>query len=136
MGLKVGCMSRQVWQDVCLVLEQHYTAGGFQHWFRRDPYEFVPGFHCIAKRLLCAPLYEMVATPTDPPLKFHQARNAVPADDNSTCSHDLQVDSLPAMQVREGLENVRTELTRVFPEETAAMDEFLRIMEQAKWQAG
>jgi all-trans-retinol 13,14-reductase len=120
----------------CLVLEQHYTAGGFQHSFRRGPYEFVPGLHYIANLPLCAPLYEMVATPTDPPLKFHQAGNSVPADNNLTCSHDLQVGSLPTMQVREGLESVRAELTRVFPEETVAIDEFLRIMEQAKWQAG
>jgi hypothetical protein len=120
----------------CLVLEQHYTAGGFQHSFRRGPYEFNPGLHYIANLPLCAPLYEMVAAPTEPPLKFHQAGNSVPADGNLTCSHDLRVGSLPAMQVREGLGNVRTELIRVFPEETSAIDEFLRIMEQAKWQAG
>jgi len=133
-----------LWLSACLakfnitsvVLEQHYIAGGFQHVFRRGPYEFVPGLHYIANLPLCGPLYDMVATPTDPPLKYHQSGNAVPADHGELCSHVLQVGSLPLMQVKQGIENVRSELYRVFPEEKNAIDEVLRIMEQAKWQAG
>lgn len=40
------------------------------------------------------------------------------------------------MQVKEGLDNVKAELLRVFPEEEYAITEFLRLMEQAKWLAG
>lgn len=129
-----------LWLSACLakfnittlVLEQHYIAGGFQHMFRRGPYEFVPGLHYIANLPLCGPLYDMVATPTDPPLKYHQSGNAVPADQGALCSHVLQVGDLPLMQVKQGMENVRTELYRVFPEEKKAIDSVLKIIEQAK----
>ena len=117
-----------------LVLEQHSIAGGFQHTFRRGPYEFVPGLHYIANLPLCQPLYEMVATPTNPPLSFHESGATVPADQCQ--SHTLQVGSLPTMYVRKGLNNVRMELLRVFPTETSAIDAFLELMERAKWQAG
>ena len=140
----VGSGIGGLWLSACLakfnitslVLEQHYITGGFQHVFRRGPYEFVPGLHYIANLPLCAPLYDMVATPTDPPLKYHQSGNAVPADHGELCSHVLQVGSLPLMRVRQGIENVRSELYRVFPDEKEAIDKVLQIMEQAKWQAG
>jgi all-trans-retinol 13,14-reductase len=103
--------------------------------------------HYLANLPLCAPLYDMVATAPSslsdsdeeappPPLQYHQAGNSVPADHNETCSHDLKVGDLPAMQVKEGLENVKAELLRVFPDEEYAICEFLKLMEQAKWQAG
>jgi all-trans-retinol 13,14-reductase len=160
-----ACLSK--FGKKCLVLEQHYIAGGFQHSFRRGPYEFVPGMHYIANLPLCAPLYDMVATPTTtppasssssssvsdsndsnddtttapssrspPPLQYHQAGNSVPADHNATCSHDLKVGDLPVMQVKEGIANVKAELLRVFPDEEYAIVEFLKLVEQAKWQAG
>jgi len=126
-----------LWLSACLakfnitslVLEQHYIAGGFQHVFRRGPYEFVPGLHYIANLPLCGPLYDMVATPTDPPLKYHQSGNAVSADHGELCSHVLQVGSLPLMQVKQGIENVRSELYRVFPEEKNAIDNVLKTSE-------
>lgn len=126
-----------LWLSACLakfnisslVLEQHYIAGGFQHVFRRGAYEFVPGLHYIANLPLCGPLYDMVATPTHPPLKYCQSGNAVKADRRELCSHVLQVGSLPLMQVKQGIENVRLELYRVFPEEKKAIDSVLRISE-------
>jgi all-trans-retinol 13,14-reductase len=145
-----ACLSK--FGKKCLVLEQHYIAGGFQHSFKRGRYEFIPGMHYLANLPLCAPLYDMVATPASssdsddddddddtprpPPLQYHQAGNSVPADRNATCSHDLKVGDLPAMQVKEGLDNVKAELLRVFPDEEYAIVEFLKLMEQAKWQAG
>lgn len=140
--LIIGSGIGGLWLAACLakfnrtsiVLEQHDIAGGFQHVFRRGPYEFVPGLHYIANLPLCAPLYDMVATTTTPLLQYHQAGHAVAADQGA--SHDLQVASLPPLQVKEGLENVREELHRAFPNEHDAIDQFLTLMEQAKWQAG
>ena len=148
-----------------VVLEQHYIAGGFQHTFKKGGYEFVPGLHYIANLQLCSPLYDMVATkplslpsPTStmeggcathdttttytPPaihsktITYHQAGNSVPADKGELTSHELKIGDLPVLHVREGLDNARQELTRVFPDETVAIDEFLKMMEAAKWQAG
>lgn len=129
-----ACLAK--FNKTSLVLEQHDIAGGFQHTFHRGPYEFVPGMHYIANLNLCLPLYEMVATRTEPPLRFHQAGNATTADQAQLCSHDLQVGNLPRMQVREGLESVRAELLRVFPKEQKSIDTFLQLMEKVKWQAG
>lgn len=118
-----------------LVLEQHYIAGGLQHTFTRKGYEFVPGLHYIANLELCQPLYEMVADP-DMNITYKQAGNSVPADNHEFSSHDLRIGDLPIMHVRQGIDNVRNELVRVFPEEKEAIDGFLVLMERAKWQAG
>lgn len=119
-----------------LVLEQHYTAGGLQHEFTLKGYEFVPGLHYIANLPLVGPMYEMVATQTDPPLRFMRAGNCTPADRGECCSHDLAVGDLPVLHVREGLEQNRRELLSVFPNETEAIDKFLSFMEKAKYQSG
>ncbi|KAL7562918.1 hypothetical protein ACA910_000287 [Epithemia clementina (nom. ined.)] len=162
----VGSGIGGLWLGACLakfnisslVLEQHYIAGGFQHTFWRGPYEFVPGLHYIANLELCAPLYDMVATPSailhagnghdgnddnDDPnirvtksMRYHQAGNSVPADGGDLASHELKIGDLPVMKVRQGQDQVRAELVRVFPQETKAIDEFLALMEKAKWQAG
>lgn len=132
-----------LWLAACLakfgiktiVLEQHYIAGGLQHTFSRKGYEFVPGLHYIANLPLCQPLYEMVADPNHK-INYNQAGNSVPADEGMKSSHDLRIGDLPLMHVREGVENVRDELTKHFPEENDAIDKFLVIMEKAKWQAG
>jgi len=156
-----------LWLAACLakfnissvVLEQHYIAGGFQHTFWKGPYEFVPGLHYIANLALCAPLYDMVATPsalvtdhtknndnhyhsqtpttrTKAGVTYHQAGNSVPADNGQLVSHELKIGDLPVMHVQEGYDNVRNELVRVFPNETHAIDTFMVLMEKAKWQAG
>jgi all-trans-retinol 13,14-reductase len=97
----------------------------------------VPGLHYIANLQLCEPLYNMVASDPDYyPMIFHKAGNSVPADDGADSSHDLQIGDLPLMHVREGKENIRKELVRVFPDEAAAIDKFIDLMEVAKWQAG
>lgn len=151
-----ACLSK--FNSSVLVLEQHDIVGGFQHTFRRRGYEFVPGLHYIANLQLCKPLYDMVAsTPSsgaeeedgecgdgdgsDPgvtlppmPVRFVESGHAVPSDEGQ--SHTLKVGSLPTMRVRKGLGSAREELLRVFPDEVAAVDEFLAIMERAKWQAG
>jgi len=128
-GLWLGaCLSKFNYSS--LVLEQHATAGGFQHTFRRGPYEFVPGLHYIANLALCAPLYDMVAAPTNPPLRFHASEG------DQRQSHTLKVGCLPTMYVRKGARNVRSELLRVFPNETFAVDNFLQLTEISKWQAG
>jgi hypothetical protein len=55
-----ACLAK--FNQTSLVLEQHYTAGGFQHTFQIRGYEFIPGLHYIANLPLCGPLYDMVAT--------------------------------------------------------------------------
>ena len=132
-----------LWLAACLakfdiktvVLEQHYIAGGLQHTFQKKNYEFVPGLHYIANLPLCQPLYEMVADPNKK-IEYNQAGNSVPADEGQKSSHDLRIGNLPVMHVREGIDNVRDELTKHFPDEKEAIDKFLSIMEKAKWQAG
>jgi all-trans-retinol 13,14-reductase len=118
-----------------LVLEQHYIAGGLQHTFTRKGYEFVPGLHYIANLELCKPLYDMVADPSFH-INYTRAGDSVPADEGQLSSHDLLIGDLPLMHVREGLANVREELTKYFPDEDEAIEKFLVLMERAKWQAG
>ena len=139
----IGSGIGSLWLAACLakfnltslVLEQHTIAGGLQHTFTRKGYEFVPGLHYIANLELCRPLYEMVADP-DMNITYQQAGNSVPADNHELSSHDLRIGNLPIMHVREGIDNVREELVRVFPNERDAIDKFLLLMERAKWQAG
>ncbi|CAM9511064.1 unnamed protein product, partial [Heterosigma akashiwo] len=119
----------------CLVLEQHYIAGGFQHTFRRGDYEFVPGLHYIANLALCRPLYDMVAD-NSMHIKYNRAGQSVLADKGLAYSHDLRIGNMPIMHVGEGKAQVRAELVKHFPEETEAIDNFLAVMEKVKWQAG
>ena len=131
-----ACLAK--FNQTCLVLEQHYTAGGLQHEFSIQGYEFVPGLHYIANLPLVGPMYDMVASTAsmDPPLRFTRAGNCTLADHGECCSHDLAVGDLPVLHVREGLEQNRQELLSVFPNETAAIDKFLSYVESAKWQSG
>jgi len=128
-----ACLSKFGYR--CLVLEQHYTAGGLQHTFCRRGYEFVPGLHYIANLKLCQPLYEMVADPSVE-IEYKKAGDSVSGDKGDCCSHDIKIGDLPLMYVREGVDNVRAELCRHFPDEANAIEKFLDIVEKAKWQAG
>jgi all-trans-retinol 13,14-reductase len=137
----VGSGIGGLWLGACLakfnisslVLEQHSIAGGLEHTFWRRGYEFVPGLHYLANLALCGPLYDMVASNN---ISYTQAGNCVPADRGEFSSHELKIGDLPIMHVRQGKENVRAELVRVFPEEEQAIDRFIELMEKAKWQAG
>eukprot|EP00957_Ditylum_brightwellii_P029917 2263697-Ditylum_brightwellii.AAC.1 len=73
---------------------------------------------------------------SDHAITYNQAGNSVAADEGLMSSHDLRIGDLPLMHVREGIDNVREELTKHFPEEKDAIEQFLCIMEKAKWQAG
>lgn len=92
-----ACLAK--FNKTSLVLEQHYTAGGLQHEFNIRGYKFVPGLHNIANLPLVGPMYDMVASQTDPPLRFTRAGNCTPADQGECCLHDLAIGDLPVLHV-------------------------------------
>uniref|UniRef100_A0A0G4I1D3 Amine oxidase domain-containing protein n=1 Tax=Chromera velia CCMP2878 TaxID=1169474 RepID=A0A0G4I1D3_9ALVE len=144
-GLWVAAALAKLKGYKCVVLEQHYLAGGYQHSFvRKGKYEFPPGLHYIANLEVCLPLLQAVSDPEAfKELSFERSGNVTVADEalvretGTPVSHEVFVgnDSVP-IRVCEGRARVEAELVRHFPREREAIRRFLEIVEEAKWLPG
>ena len=114
-----ACMSKM--GKKVLVLEQHYTAGGFTHSYDRNGYEWDVGVHYIgdmgADHTLGKRLFDHI---TDGQLKW------APMDANydRIFLGDKHVDLVA------GPDAFRAELIKVFPEEEQAIDTYLSYLRQ------
>ena len=99
-----------------LVLERHYTAGGFTHTFRRPGYEWDVGVHYIGDvnhpRATSRRLFDFI---TDGELDW--------ADMGEVYDRIILGDN--AYDLVKGLENFRAQLHEYFPPEKDAIDQYL-----------
>ncbi|NNE20211.1 MAG: NAD(P)/FAD-dependent oxidoreductase [Myxococcales bacterium] len=99
-----------------LVLERHYTAGGFTHTFRRPGYEWDVGVHYIGDvshpRATSRRLFDFI---TDGELDW--------ADLGEVYDRIILGDN--AYDLVKGLENFRAQLHEYFPAEKDAIDQYL-----------
>ncbi|MCC9606281.1 NAD(P)/FAD-dependent oxidoreductase [Blastopirellula sp. JC732] len=100
-----------------LVLERHYTAGGFTHTFRRPGYEWDVGVHYIGDIFdLDAPLRTLLDDVTDAQLEW--------ADMGEV--YDRIIIGDQTYDFVKGRENFRQRLHDYFPNERTAIDRYLQ----------
>ncbi|UDL05311.1 phytoene desaturase family protein [Marinobacter sp. CA1] len=102
-----------------LVLEQHYTAGGYTHSYARNGYEWDVGVHYIgdmgSPHTLGRKLFDYI---TD-----HQLRWA-PMDD----CYDRFFLGDKVVSLRSGRDGFRDSLVEAFPGEEQAIDQYIRLL--------
>lgn len=119
----------------CVVLEQHYVAGGLNHAFTHRGYEFPPGIHYLANREVCEGMLNLVADPAHP-VEWVEQGAALPADHQSLVSHEVKIGDLPLMSIARGTGRIIEELLKHFPEEERGIREWIEVVEEAKWLPG
>ena len=120
-GLTTGALLSQLdWKVV--VLEQHYTAGGFTHTYARNGYEWDVGVHYIgdmgAKHTTARRLFDAI---TGERLEW------AAMDDH----YDRIVLGDQSFDLVAGPKAFREELVRRFPDEEKAIDQYLKMLRQA-----
>lgn len=102
-----------------LVLEQHYTAGGFTHSYARNGYEWDVGVHYIgdmgSPNTLARKLFDYI---TDGQLKW------APMDE----TYDRFYLGDKIVNMKAGKEGFRASLVEAFPDEEKAIDAYIRLL--------
>jgi all-trans-retinol 13,14-reductase len=105
-----------------LVLERHYTAGGFTHSFRRPGYEWDVGVHYIGEvNRPTSTLRRVFDDVTDGELEWADMGEVYD-------TFDFAGERFP---MRTGLENLRADLHGWFPREKPAIDRYLELVLRA-----
>ncbi|MCB1179977.1 MAG: NAD(P)/FAD-dependent oxidoreductase, partial [Leptospiraceae bacterium] len=109
-----------------LVLEQHYTAGGFTHSYSRKGYEWDVGLHYIGDvHKPNSPLRIMYDLITDGNLKWaymDEVYDRIIIQDNE-------------YKFKAGAENFKSEILQHFPGEGEAIDKYLRLLTEVNYLA-
>ncbi len=103
-----------------LVLERHYTAGGFTHTFHRPGYEWDVGVHYIGQTQPKALLRRAFDEITNGALEW--------ADMGEV--YDTILIGEDRYEFRAGRENWRRRMHAYFPKETRAIDRYLELVER------
>jgi all-trans-retinol 13,14-reductase len=119
-GLATAALLAKEGQKV-LVLERHYTAGGYTHVFKRRGYEWDVGIHYLGEvnrpgGLLDALLHYI----TDEPIEWA---------DMGEVYDRIRIDEEEFHFVK-GRKNFAKNLKKAFPEEASAIDEYLKLIKE------
>ena len=110
-----------------LVLERHYTAGGFTHTFRRPGYEWDVGVHYIGQVMdLKSPLRQAFDDLTDAKLDW--------ADMGEV--YDRVIIGDDAYDFVKGRESFRARMHEYFPSERGAIDRYLDLLSSTVRRTG
>jgi all-trans-retinol 13,14-reductase len=101
-----------------LVLERHYTPGGFTHTFRRPGYEWDVGVHYVGEAAPGQAIRAAFDAVTDGSLEWAPLG---PVYDRIVIGGDTY-------ELRAGVENLRDDLKRHFPREAHAVDRYLAMV--------
>lgn len=113
-GMTTAAMLAELGKKV-LVLEQHYVPGGFTHAFKRGPYEWDVGVHAIGEVSAKSMLGRLLTTLTDGELKWASLGGVY----DEFYYPDLRID------FPDNAAAFRAHLIEAFPDEEAAIDEYL-----------
>jgi all-trans-retinol 13,14-reductase len=114
---------------VCVVLEQHYVAGGCTHSFHDGAFEFDTGLHYVGRMEKYKTLFDMVSTGST----VEWAKMGTEAD--GYCYDEIKLGSEEPWKFRAGEENFICDLVREFPEEEAGIREYVRLCKRANKKA-
>ena len=102
-----------------LILERHYTAGGYTHVFKRRGYEWDVGIHYIGEvnreKGVLKQLFDYV---TDGELKW--------ADMGEVYDRIVIGDKI--YDLKKGVQNYKDELKKHFPDDTQAIDDYVDLV--------
>ena len=123
-GLSVAATLSKLAAKRVLVLERHYTAGGFTHSFRRPGYEWDVGVHYIGNvshpKAMGRRMFDFI---TDGELEWEDMGDVYDRIILGDRSYDYV----------KGLENFRAQMHAYFPEDSDAIDRYLeKVTETAK----
>jgi all-trans-retinol 13,14-reductase len=117
-GLTTGAMLAKEGQKV-LILERHYTAGGFTHVFKRKGYEWDVGIHYIgdvqSKNSMISKLFDYIA---DGNIKWADMGEVYDRIVIGDTHYDLV----------KGVKNFKKQLTSYFPDEENAINEYVKLV--------
>lgn len=117
-GLTTGALLAKQGQNV-LVLEQHYTAGGFTHVFKRKGYEWDVGIHYIGEmQRESSVLKQLFDYITDGTLKWADMGEVYDRIIIGKASYDMV----------KGVNNFKAKLISYFPEEKQAIDAYVDLV--------
>ncbi|MEQ9364409.1 MAG: NAD(P)/FAD-dependent oxidoreductase [Leptospirales bacterium] len=109
-----------------LVLEQHYTAGGFTHSYTRKGYEWDVGVHYIGEvHKPHSPLRKLYDLITDGKLQWSYMDEV----------YDRIVIRGAEYKFRAGVENFKAELLGHFPDAGAALDQYVNLIREVNYLA-
>ena len=125
-GSGIGCLSAAAILSKegkkVLVLERHYTAGGYTHIFKRKGYEWDVGIHYIGemgrKRSLTKKLFDYI---TDSKLEWADMGDV----------YDRVVVGDKIYDLVKGVENLKNNLKSYFPGEEEAIDTYINLVFEA-----
>ena len=102
---------------VCVVLEQHYVAGGCTHSFQDGAYEFDTGLHYVGRMEKYAALFDMVSTGS----KVKWAKMGT--EEDGYCYDEIKLGEDEPWKFRAGEANFIADLVKEFPEEEEGIRE-------------
>lgn len=115
-GLTAAALLAKHGNKRVLVLERHYTAGGFTHVFRRRDYEWDVGVHYVGQlNSAQSPVRAAFDHVTEGRLQWHTMPDI----------YDRIVIAGRAYDFPAGMERFRESMKRYFPEEAAAIDRYI-----------
>lgn len=118
-GMTCGAMLSKAGQKV-LVLEQHYTAGGYTHSYSRNGYEWDVGVHYVGEMgNPKSPMRRVFDFITEGELKW------APLDKN----YDRFCFGDDVYNLHAGRKNFKKGLLEHFPDEEAALDKYLKMLD-------
>ncbi len=126
-GLTVAALLARYGGKRVLVLERHYTAGGFTHAFHRPGYEWDVGVHYIGQvHAASSPMRSAFDNLTDGRLKW----NRMPEVYDRVRIGDHEYDFVA------GRERLREQLKSYFPGEAHAIDRYLQAVDSCARSLG
>jgi all-trans-retinol 13,14-reductase len=109
-----------------LVLERHYTPGGFTHTFRRPGYEWDVGVHYVGQAGPGQPIKAMFDAVTDGSLQWAPLGEV----------YDRIVIGSDTYELRAGADHLRRDLKRHFPREVRAIDRYFAMVAEVVAASG
>ncbi|MGJ8670747.1 MAG: phytoene desaturase family protein [Oceanococcus sp.] len=117
-GLANAALLSKLGKKVC-VLEQHYTAGGFTHSYEREGYEWDVGVHYVGDvHKPYSTLRRIFDVISDGQLKWAEMDEV----------YDRIVIEDRVYDFKKGRDNFRAMLVENFPEEEAAIDDYMAVV--------
>src|SRR5580692_3287157 len=130
-GLAAAALLSRYAHKKVLVLERHYTAGGYTHSFNRPGYSWDVGVHYIGQMQdPASPVRAVFDHLTDGRLQWQPMPDL----------YDRIVigtgDARRTFDFPSGLENLRSSLKQFFPSEASAIDNYLAAVQSAQKSSG
>ena len=111
----------------CVVLEQHYVAGGCTHSFEDQGYHFDTGLHYVGRIEKYKTLLDLVSVDPDHQVEWAQ----MGTKEDGYCYDEIKLGTDEPIKFRAGEKEFVDELVKTFPEERDAIEKYLALCKRA-----